>query len=92
MPVAKYYPTTDRRIVGSTATRILSVNQNRVGATIKALPTNSETVYVGDENVSTGIGFPLDPGESLPTGTLDGALWAISASGGQHVAIYANHL
>lgn len=64
--------------------------RSHVGLSIKALATNTDTVWVGQNGgtVTTGTGYPLAKGESLSMACDDPSLvWAISGSANQVVAI-----
>jgi hypothetical protein len=66
--------------VGSTATEITSASlpdAERVDIAIKN--PSADTVYIGDENVTTTTGFPLAQNESIVIASTDCPIYAIGA-------------
>lgn len=54
---------------------------------LKAEPDNTSTIWIGDENVSTTTGFPLDAGETIVI-AVDGnleVLYGIAETNGDKV-------
>lgn len=78
--------------VGATATVLNALVQNIRNNVLILAPgplhpnSNSEPVYVGDGNVTTGTGFPLLPGDALELGVdrID-EVYLISTNGSQTV-------
>lgn len=59
----------------------------RQSIVIKALRSNTATVYVGATGVTAATGYPLDPGETLPGDfSASAGIFAIAASGTQTLA------
>jgi hypothetical protein len=54
--------------IGTTAAPLIGAGGSINFRAIKNLKANTTTLYIGDANVTTANGFPLEPGESL---TLD---------------------
>lgn len=52
----------------------------------------TNTVWIGDDEVTAGTGFPIKPGESFPitfVGTDAQFVWAIAGAGTPTVAVFA---
>lgn len=78
--------TNGRTTAGTAATMIDGRHTNPMLVTIHNMD-NIDTLYLGDEAVTTSNGFPIDKGQDH-TFTLNPLeeLWAISAKGGHVVA------
>lgn len=57
--------TGQQAIDSTTPENLTGVGGNNSVIRVKSLKTNTGIIYVGDSTVSTGTGYPLDPGESL---------------------------
>lgn len=71
--------------VGTSVTKILTSLDGTAGVPsgvlIKAPTSNTDTVYIGGNDVSMANGFPVDPGEAVAINSLaKGELYAITAS------------
>lgn len=60
------------------------------GAAIKAPKGNTTTVYLGPSGVTSGNGFPLEPGEAVGLDILGlGKVWFVGATTGDKLAVIA---
>jgi hypothetical protein len=79
--------------VTTTATRVVTGTGQAgapMGVGIKAPSSNTQTVYIGGEDVDSTDGFPLTPGDSIAVDLLAGEqLWVVAASGTQALNVIA---
>lgn len=71
---------TNQLAVTATAQRITETHDDVGGVIVKALSTNTISVYVGDSGVSTSNGYELAPGEFVVLGINDPAQVYVRAS------------
>ena len=71
--------------ITTTAGEAIAARANREYVILLALPSNTDTIDVGDTGTASGSDFPLLPGASITIPTED-AIWADAASGTQVLA------
>ena len=74
--------TASRTTVATSATAVLTNGGEQVTAWFKNANANTDTFYLGPDDVTTSTGFELAPGEAVPlTVYADSIVYAISAAG-----------
>ena len=87
VPSQAVLKTGQQTIGGSKVVLTLPLNDSVIrGVILKAFNTNSDTIYIGDSDVTTNVGFPLTAGESvvLPLNSMD--VYAIADAASQKLA------
>jgi len=87
VPSQSVLKTGQQTIGGSKVALVLPLNDSVVrGVVLKAFGTNSDTIYVGDSGVTTGVGFPLTAGESVVLPLNSMTIYAIADAASQKLA------
>ena len=73
-------------VISASSSQILAPDSTRSKATIKALTTNTDRIFLGQTPLNSGNGIPLEPGESISL-ALSGSIRALAASGTQEMRI-----
>ena len=84
--------TSGRLTLGTVASRVNGISVNPINITVHNIDT-LDKCYLGDENVTTSTGLPLDKsGEFTITLYQGNTLWGVSGKEGHHIAWIAQEL